>query len=701
MDKKLITCPNCGAQMGMSQLLELECPYCGSKFENPLNQRSEDRVIKKIISFSLTANDVREILFKEFVYKDDVAKDIFDKLQIHTLKQYYLPMYLFYGKYRADWSCTVIYEQKDKQGNKIEEYRPASGTATGNFSKLTLACGAGRNLPQGVKRYANVLECTSKLNSKMTKFEASYLVSENKEAIEVIESNISEKEAWNKSALQASIEKDAKDAAHSQTPHRVIEDYNVTANWEGSVGELVLVPVWYGSYSYNGEEYFFAIDGRGTNFDYSFPHDSTDEVRGWKVVGRFFLMVGLLIGIIGITSTKQTMPIIIALLGAVALTVRFVMEYNKSSDDLTAIKQIGKARFCNEDIPNSSSNYVQYKRTNQIAMWVLIALIATWCFGAKMIEKKRWAQQQAQEQAMVEEAQKMINRITHDLFFYQSKEQVGHLRQDVRKKLNALGFIREDNEPGEFGEKYALYSNQIPLVNVYLNFDPVASYSNFSDGIKDIKITIVDDRFSSSFIEGFKSQLTENGYEIKRYPTSNSYPSRPDGAYMKIGKEAFKEDIFGFNKHYAMYNAIIIWGNEIKCYAKDEFQEDMKTGYEKILTDSVTNYDKGNDHVGGINCSLTGEISSIQNVKMILRGNKGTLTYVMDGKKIVSDIVLDDKASSIDKDGFGHLVLNSYAQDGKLKGRFIGEMDSAECGYLYEGTFVNVNGGSTTFFLSE
>lgn len=86
---------------------------------------------------------------------------------------------------------------------------------------------------------------------------------------------------------------------------------------------------------------------------------------------------------------------------------------------------------------------------------------------------------------------------------------------------------------------------------------------------------------------------------------------------------------------------------------------------------------------------------------MILRGNKGTLTYVMDGKKIVSDIVLDDKASSIDEDGFGHLVLDSYAQDGKLKGRFIGEMDSAECGYLYEGTFVNVNGGSTTFFLSE
>lgn len=197
MAAKQIQCPNCGASIQASQLTEIECPYCGSKFENPLNHKSDKEIIRRIIPFSLSGNDVREILFKEFVYKDDVAKDIFDKLQIHTLKQYYLPMYLFYGKYRADWSCTVIYEQKDKQGNKIEEYRPASGTATGNFSKLTLACGAGRNLPQGLKRYTNVLEWTSKLDSKRTKFETSYLVGENKEAIEVIESNITEKEAWN------------------------------------------------------------------------------------------------------------------------------------------------------------------------------------------------------------------------------------------------------------------------------------------------------------------------------------------------------------------------------------------------------------------------------------------------------------------------------------------------------------------------
>ena len=590
MAAKQIQCPNCGATIQASQLTEIECPYCGSTFENPLNQRSEESVIKKIIPFSLSANDVREMLFKEFVYKDDVAKDIFDKMQIHSLKQYYLPMYLFCGQYRADWSCTVIYEQKDKQGNKVEEHRPASGTATGNFSKLTLACSAGRNLPQGVKRYTNVLEWTSELDSKITKFEASYLIGENKEAIEVIESNITEKEAWNKSALQASIEKDAKDAAHSQTPNRVIENYNVTANWEGSIGELVLVPVWYGSYTYNGEKHFFAIDGRGTNFDYSYPHDSTDEVRGWKVVGRFFLMVGLLLGIIVFTSTKQTIPIIIALLGAVALTIRFVMEYNKSSDDLISIKQVGKARFCGEEIPNSSSNYVQFKRTNQIAMWFLIALIATWCFGAKAIEENRMAQQHAQEQAQFEEAQKMMNRITPDLFFHKSESQIGHLRQDIVNQLKRMGFALDNSSNSTTNrEKYVLCApNGEVLVTISINAEIVSSYHNSNDKIKDVCIEIVDDRHKDAFVENFKSQLEEKGFAITSNPSSISRPSRPDGAYMRMGKEIEIKEMF-YNRYVATWDAVEIWGNQIKCFSKDEIGAEISLIEESdtISTDSI------------------------------------------------------------------------------------------------------------------
>ncbi len=103
----------------------------------------------------------------------------------------------------------------------------------------------------------------------------------------------------------------------------------------------------------------------------------------------------------------------------------------------------------------------------------------------------------------------------------------------------------------------------------------------------------------------------------------------------------------------------------------------------------------------GIYATLKGEISTIRDVKMVLQGKTGKLTYVMDGKLIVSNIVMDEEASQIDNNGFGQLVLKSFTPEGKLKGRFIGEMNVAECGYYYSGRFVNVNGSSTDFFLTE
>lgn len=135
-------------------------------------------------------------------------------------------------------------------------------------------------------------------------------------------------------------------------------------------------------------------------------------------------------------------------------------------------------------------------------------------------------------------------------------------------------------------------------------------------------------------------------------------------------------------------------------------EADVKEIVEEAKQEEPTKIEPSKDVVKnaqqpGLKCSLRGEISTIENVQLVLRGNTGTLKYVMDGKRIVSNLQVDYTASKIDKDGLGYLVLKSFAPNGKLKGRFIGEMDIAECGYLYKGNFVNVNGDSTTFFLTE
>ena len=138
-------------------------------------------------------------------------------------------------------------------------------------------------------------------------------------------------------------------------------------------------------------------------------------------------------------------------------------------------------------------------------------------------------------------------------------------------------------------------------------------------------------------------------------------------------------------------NYINLNGNEASGEMTE--QTDIQPQQERIIDNPTPQVE--------IRCELTGRISSIEGVKMVLYGNQGTLTYIMDGERINSNIEVDYKASNIDENGFGHLVLKSYTLNGRLKGRFIGEMNSAGSGYLYEGQFVNVNGGSTTFFLSE
>ena len=101
------------------------------------------------------------------------------------------------------------------------------------------------------------------------------------------------------------------------------------------------------------------------------------------------------------------------------------------------------------------------------------------------------------------------------------------------------------------------------------------------------------------------------------------------------------------------------------------------------------------------NLRMTGRIGNVDNARMTLRGSTGTLTYRMGGKTVRSTLKVDTKQSRLDRDGFGHLVVNSYDAHGKKKGTFVGEGDVCEAGYIFEGTFYNVNGATTNFIFTE
>ena len=590
MAKKQILCPNCGAQLKKSQLIEMTCPYCGSKIKNPLNKlKGGGEIIGSIVPFNVSKTHVMEAIFSEFINKNKIPQDIFDKLEIVSIEQYYLPMRRFCGSFEADWSCTVVYRTYS-QGNSYEERRPASGTARGNFAKMVLAHN-GQDMPNGIQNFVNVISITSELHDSIKKIEQSYLQDENGSDIRVIQSNLTIDDCWNDKSLEKEIVNVAHDAARSQTSSWDTRDFRSSERWRYNYTDLILMPIWYLRYKYDGQEYYFIMDGQDGHFYYTWPEDDTSGSRLLKLFLRLSLMVAILV--IFLVSIKDAIsksiePIsVFASTGGFILIGLFILEYSESSKELSSIKKIGLAKFRNETPPDISVNYVRFKRINQILMWVLIGVVAVWsCIAykeqTKYYEQKLLQAQQKHEQAQQkheqaqqkhEQAQAEISKITPDLFFYQSKGEIGHLKQDIRNRLNELGFVKEESKSkiSNGKEKYTLYSNENPLVRVLINFEYNPLYQNYFDKINCIKISVVDDRLASSFVEEFKSKLKSMGYKFELYSPSYISPYGPDKSYMLI-EETHEEDDMGIIRHYVKYNAVVFEGNDINCYAHDEIE---------------------------------------------------------------------------------------------------------------------------------
>ena len=389
MDKKQVHCPYCGAQLEASQLFELQCSYCGGKIRNPLNQvETEKVIITKIIPFSVTEKAVKKSLFNSFFFDSSVPTDIFDMLEIKSIKQYYVPMRLFSGHYNADWTCTVVYWHSDKNGNSYKENRPANGTATGYFSKLTLANDA-KKLPSGIKTFLNVIDLTDNLKSQIKTIEPKYLDGENGCKVEVIPSNMPIESCWNNKVLEQAIRDEAYKAAERQTSSWSREDFSVSCRWGYNYTNLILVPIWYVQYSYNEQEFFFVMNGYDDRFYHSHPRDNTSQSRTWGTILRFFLLL-LILFVLGWKISENLWwiryPMVV---GIIFFAYRSFREYENSVTEMRLEKEIGKAKFCNESVPDVSFDYVKYKRNNKIIMCVLIAVFAIWSSFAFFINQER------------------------------------------------------------------------------------------------------------------------------------------------------------------------------------------------------------------------------------------------------------------------------------------------------------------------
>lgn len=475
MEKKNQNCPNCGAQVNYSNSRELKCSYCGSSFVNPLyegkaiKREAEEKPIKQGIKerqfeipFISSGDDIKMALYDSFVTNDEVPVDIFDKLKIVSLKRYYLPMFCFSGRYDAPWSCTKVIRRKDNQGNEYKDYQQASGLTRGKFNKLVLAS-YSRELPSDLLKYARVLSYTPDLNaSKKTSTQS---VSSH---IKTVSQDRSRDECWNDDIFHKNIDSTARTAAWEDAIGWQAENFNCSTSFVCDRSELINIPIWYGIYSYKGKEYYFAMDDKLGNIDYSFSRDNTDAKRQTRAWLRFLFTVVVLVGI---TIYTECFPaFVFSIIAAIFYFIRCAYEYSESSKDLSSRKKIGKAKLCKEKIPETSSKYSRYKRTNILIMWALIAVVAIWGFGSMPLREQKERNEQAriaQEQFQIQQEEERLQKEVNEKREVQNKRKEAvfdmiapknllkvnsngsyQLRENLAEALLKLGFEKDDSDDG-------------------------------------------------------------------------------------------------------------------------------------------------------------------------------------------------------------------------------------------------------------
>lgn len=250
-DMKQLKCPSCGATLNQefpNQLI-VECPYCHQQVVNTDAYKTENVGDEpRMLSFNLKVKDVVKFLVEELSNDQSVPTDIFDKMRITSIKQYYVPMYIFEGTFRAPWTSEIERQEKRQRINregKVEDYYETlydsrNGEAVGNFSFNSMPLKELNDLGLDIKQ----LQYLSVNAASLPPFST---IEINNEAIEIIPPSGSSESVWWESGESAGVEIGI-GAAHRQAPGRIT---SCSASCELKKTSFVYIPIWMIEYKYD------------------------------------------------------------------------------------------------------------------------------------------------------------------------------------------------------------------------------------------------------------------------------------------------------------------------------------------------------------------------------------------------------------------------------------------------------------------
>lgn len=351
-----VICPNCGGENNVTHRDGQECAYCGTMLYLPTPKKgkpqnkghesdndnknlSDAKFIVPIASEYSTEKEVRNALNAYLVKQDNVPDDIFDRLEIQTIKWIYLPMWRYNGSITTEWTCDeVVYRKRkigeepkyDSKGNLLrieavyetyEDYLPKSGHGQTSFDILVPAF---KTIKEKIPYRSIDFNTINGSNAKQIK-DGGTIVPASASIRKVTVEIDSETVLAN---MMREVNRKAEKCSYgdfiprsSGLPHSVImgrecvhEEFNVKykLNENGTIGELYYLPFVYVVYSYKGDTYKWgfmlnpdhagvydtpASEDNTNDEDIDFQKEKSNQVRAkWNT---FLFLSGVLSFLVG------------------------------------------------------------------------------------------------------------------------------------------------------------------------------------------------------------------------------------------------------------------------------------------------------------------------------------------------------------------------------------------------------------------
>jgi hypothetical protein len=306
MSFKKLTCTACGTEYILGAgTRAAACNVCGKDLRESEASAHDVKLPDRIVPFAVTKEQSRKSLLTWLSEGDYTPDDVLASSTVPDTNGLFMPVYVFRGKFRGNWSASSGYRRKEKYFEKnsngelvekertVTDWRPSNGQAFGEFSVVSF--GGMRNEKNSHAVDATLVHANA---ARVEGRSSQSFDAQHAQQVSMLPFTQDGAAAW-----KTSGESSAKSEAHSQVNRSVPgdehKDLNVHVTYELESTITAWVPCWTTRYEYRGESHRVFIDGSdATAIDGTRPEDKSAREHAKRLFRPAHVTAAVCVGVV-------------------------------------------------------------------------------------------------------------------------------------------------------------------------------------------------------------------------------------------------------------------------------------------------------------------------------------------------------------------------------------------------------------------